>query len=919
MSKVIDCGPPLDIPGNSTIKFLTGLAGNTSYNATFTIHCNNGFNYTHPGNETIRCDSNGHWTSNIGLCEVIDCGQPLDIPGNSTIVFAPGLEGNTSYNATFTIHCNNGFTYTDPGNETIRCENEGQWEGYKGLCEVIDCGQPLDIPGNSTIVFTTGLDGNTSYNATFTIHCNNGFNYTLPGNETIHCGNEGHWMGNFGLCEVIDCGPLNIPSNSNISYSTGLAGNTSYNATFTINCNKGFNYTLPGYETILCGKEGRWTGSPGLCKDHTDLTAAIIGSVVTLVILVALGVCIVIFMSSINYQNGHFANITSDEGVNVIETDADNGCYENIQNIRRNDIKIEDLFEFVLQRRSKSNLYEEEYRQATRSITKSKDVAMQVENKAKNRYKGMVPYDDNRVKLHVWDADIETDYINASFIDGFNRSQSYVAAQGPMENTLSDFWRMIWQLNTSKIVMLTNLTEGSGRKCVQYWPDEGSVAVDFGKISVQLIQTDQFSDFSIRTMKIKMNDCREDGNSRMIKQFHFTAWPDKSVPRYSSSMVHFRHKIYSTEDDGHLNGPLVVHCSAGVGRTGTFIAIDFLVNQAEAQGAVNVISCLESLRNQRVLMIQTLDQFIFVHEVLVEALTCTTSAVSAQEFQEEYRKLLTRDPKHKKTLLQLVFEKLQLLNLNSDENTYAIAKETGNRDKNRYCNILPDENYRPYLSTNVAGRNSYINAVFLPAYKENDAFLITQTPLENTIVDFWRMVYQYDVSSIVMLNTMSQMKDNERYWPHKGNVFNCPPFEIHLESEESFGCCDISKLILIYKEEHRNVRLSRARYWTENERVPKSPLHILGHVELVQGWQTESAGRNPVVVHCMNGADRSGLFCVIAAVLERTKIEQDVAIEQIVRQLRHRRSQIIPDLEQFKFCHEAVLAYLNQNDTYANF
>ncbi|KAL3867958.1 hypothetical protein ACJMK2_040800, partial [Sinanodonta woodiana] len=482
--------------------------------------------------------------------------------------------------------------------------------------------------------------------------------------------------------------------------------------------------------------------------------------------------------------------------------------------------------------------------------------------------------DDNRVKLHVWDAERETDYINASFIDGFRRSQAYVAAQGPTEKTLNDFWRMIWQLKATKIVMLTNLTEGSGRKCLQYWPDEGSV--DFGKINVQLIQTDQFSDFIIRTMKIKMNDCLDEGDSRLIKQFHFTTWPDKSVPRYSSSMVNFRHKIHTTEDETNFSGPLVVHCSAGVGRTGTFIAIDILVNQAEAQGSVNVTSCLESLRNQRVLMIQTLEQFIFVHEVLVEALTCTTSTVSARDFQEEYRKLLTRDPKHKMTLLQLAYEKLQIPNLNTDENTYAIAKETGNRDKNRYFNILPDENYRPYLSTYAAGRNTYINAVFLPAYKENDAFIITQTPLENTIVDFWRMVYQYDVSSIVMLNTLSQMK--QRY-----------------------------------------VRLSRARYWTEDERVPKSPLRLLEHVELLHGWQTELAGRNPVVVHCMNGADRSGLFCVIAAVLERTKLEQDVAIEQIVRQLRHRRSQIIPDLEQFRFCHDALLSYLNQNDTYANF
>ncbi|KAL3867961.1 hypothetical protein ACJMK2_040803 [Sinanodonta woodiana] len=763
--------------------------------------------------------------------------------------------------------------------------------------------------------------GNNTYNASIKVQCNEGYNYSLHDIVLLRCASNGLWRGNLGNCNAVECSVFFVINNGEIRVKAiGVDGrNNTYGVKLTVQCDSGFTSNV---QEITCLKTG--LSAQPICNAEpkpNDLTAAIVGSVVTLVILVALVVGIVIFtrlyMSLVCLVAILIYLDQSNKGGNAIETGVDNNSYENIHNIRTSDIKIEDFFDFVLQRRSKSNLYEEEYKQVTRSLTKSKDVAMQVENKDKNRYKGMVPYDDNRVKLHVWDEDLETDYINASFIDGFSRSQAYVAAQGPMENTLNDFWRMIWQVKATKIVMLTNLNEGSGSKCMQYWPDEGSV--DFGKISVQLIQTDQFSDFIIRTMKIQMNDCLEEEKSRMIKQFHFTTWPDKSVPRYSSSIVHFRHKIYTTEDEGNSGGPLVVHCSAGVGRTGTFIAIDFLVNQAEAQGTVNVTSCLETLRNQRVLMIQTLEQFIFVHEVLVEAMTCTTSAVSARDFQEEYRKLLTIDPKHKKMLLQLNFEKLQLLNLDIDENTYAIAKETGNVDKNRYCNILPDENYRPYLSIYVSSRNAYINAVFLPAYKENDAFIITQTPLENTIVDFWRMVYQYDVSSIVMLNTLSQMKDNERYWPQKGNVFNCKPFEIRLESEESFGCCEVSKLILIYKEEQRNIRLTRARYWTEDERVPKYPLHLLEHVELVQGWQTESAGRGPVVVHCMNGAERSGLFCVIAAVLERTKIEQDVAIEQIVRQLRHRRSQIIPDLEQFRFCHDALLAYLNQNDTYANF
>ncbi|KAL3867987.1 hypothetical protein ACJMK2_040828 [Sinanodonta woodiana] len=581
-------------------------------------------------------------------------------------------------------------------------------------------------------------------------------------------------------------------------------------------------------------------------------------------------------------------------------------------------IRVDDLSSFFLSRKMEPGLYEEDYNKLPNGLTKSHDVALRSENKSKNRYKNIYPYDETRVTLEIWDPNIENDYINACYINGFKTLRAYIAAQGPTKSILNDFWRMIWQTKCSKIVMLTNLVEEGKHKCEQYWPHEGSV--EYGDIVIRLIQCETFSDFTIRTLELRKTVERreEKKQTRQVKQFHFTAWPDRGVPRFASSLVHFRHKIHATKTRENSEGPIVVHCSAGIGRTGTFLALDYLVDQAEETGYINVVNCVENLRKQRVNLVQTLEQYIFVHEALVEALTCTTIAMSTSEFQENYRTLLERDTKTRKRKLDDAFEKLPMYVSDPGEDVYVNAKDTENRDKNRYSNILPDKNHCPYLNVYVKGRDAYINAVFLPAYKLNDIFIITQTPLENTIVDFWRMVYQLEVSSIVMLNTLSQMKEEERYWTENEETLEILPFRITLESKTSDDICTNYTMLLKYHDERRRVHLSRATYWADRKNVPNSPTAMLKQIDLIQGWQQET-GNKPIVVHCMNGADRSGLFCVIAALLERTKIEQDVAVEQIIKQMRSRRPQIIPNVDQFKFCYDAVSAYLDQFDTYSNF
>ncbi|ESO87588.1 hypothetical protein LOTGIDRAFT_127680, partial [Lottia gigantea] len=232
-------------------------------------------------------------------------------------------------------------------------------------------------------------------------------------------------------------------------------------------------------------------------------------------------------------------------------------------------------------------------------------IALSAENKSKNRYKMICAYDDTRVKLNIENSDPSTDYINACYI-AVGSFKSYISCEvfllvGPTPVNIVEFWRMIWDVETGKIVMLTNLTEMGVVKCTLYWPSLGN-DVKYGKITITTIREDVFADLTVRTLRLTKVGIT-DKSSRMIKQYHYVSWPDKSVPNDISSLVEFRNKVVRSSTE--FPGAMVVHCSAGVGRTGTFVALDYLISEGEANKAVDVFNCVHRMRYERVNMVQT--------------------------------------------------------------------------------------------------------------------------------------------------------------------------------------------------------------------------------------------------------------------------------------------------------------------------
>ncbi|XP_063750224.1 receptor-type tyrosine-protein phosphatase H-like isoform X6 [Eleginops maclovinus] len=238
------------------------------------------------------------------------------------------------------------------------------------------------------------------------------------------------------------------------------------------------------------------------------------------------------------------------------------------------------------------------------------------ENKPRNRFNNVQPYDWCRVKLATPNSNGNSDYINASYMPGYSSSKEYIAAQGPLPTTVNDFWRMIWEQRVRGIVMVTNCTEGGRTKCERYWPAD-SKPVSHGGLIVTLRTEQQEPNWTLREFRVKNTNNSEE---RTVKHFHFTAWPDHGVPQGAEVLIQFRGLMRRHIDSDGAGAPTVVHCSAGVGRTGTIMALDVLLQQLEKERAVGINAFVHKMRLSRPHMVQTESQYVFLHHCIMDCL-----------------------------------------------------------------------------------------------------------------------------------------------------------------------------------------------------------------------------------------------------------------------------------------------------------
>uniref|UniRef100_A0A8C1B9Y6 Protein-tyrosine-phosphatase n=1 Tax=Cyprinus carpio carpio TaxID=630221 RepID=A0A8C1B9Y6_CYPCA len=232
-------------------------------------------------------------------------------------------------------------------------------------------------------------------------------------------------------------------------------------------------------------------------------------------------------------------------------------------------------------------------------------------NRPKNRYTNILPYDFSRVKLISLHNDEGSDYINANFIPGYNSPHEFIATQGPLPETRNDFWNMVLQQKSHIIVMLTQCNERRRVKCDHYWPfTEEPVA--YGDITVEMLSETDSPEWTVRNFRLGYADETQD-----ILHFNYTSWPDHGVPTVNAieSILQFVQIV--RQQVSRTKGPIVVHCSAGVGRTGTFIALDRLMQHIQEHEYVDVLGLVSDMRSHRLSMVQTEEQYVFIHQCVL--------------------------------------------------------------------------------------------------------------------------------------------------------------------------------------------------------------------------------------------------------------------------------------------------------------
>ena len=560
----------------------------------------------------------------------------------------------------------------------------------------------------------------------------------------------------------------------------------------------------------------------------------------------------------------------------------------------------------------------------------SQSIAKNSLQRNKNRTCNILPNDNSRVILKGKEG--QNDYINASHIPGLVPGLNYIVTQGPMNNTVTDFWSMVWEERSPGIVMLTKTFDYIRVMSVQYWPG-GPREEQYGEVWVRLVEERRYASFIQRTFRLRRGD-----KWREINHLQFTEWPCYSSPN-SGALLTFRQRVSALMESSQLTGPPVVHCHDGGGRSGVYVMLDANINLIRRSAQVNIFSYLAEIKRGRPGLVANQEQYRLIYSLVEEFLILGSTSFSVAEFlalsEEKVREEQERVDRVRPVLSQ---------------GDCAGGHRVENRNKNRSVLVLPPDKHRPYI-TSFQGNDctDYINAVFVDGYSHLNEFIVTEWPLSNTVQNFWSMLYDHDVVTVVVLDCPKHSAKYPGFWPEfnkprrYGPVFSVE--QVKLEAEDDFskeqGEAEIENAELIGKKEgfisirvniskkevapHRKTQalyvddkqgkqLSTLTNLVVGVTVPPQRCKIFQltceqassssmMVEMMSAakrWRNSEKPDSPTVVVSLDGTSRAGVYCAASHCWDQALRDNRVDLASAVRAVRISRPNLVNSTEEYR-------------------
>ncbi|KAL3102606.1 hypothetical protein niasHT_022893 [Heterodera trifolii] len=459
---------------------------------------------------------------------------------------------------------------------------------------------------------------------------------------------------------------------------------------------------------------------------------------------------------------------------------------------------------YVQERRKKRILFKGEFLMIQRSVDPQRcTTEVGVRMGERNQYPDTLPYDHNRVVLELRPGVDDSHYINASYVNSWIREKAYVVTQSVRSKQASnEMWRTVWELGSNTMVMLTKIFDFMRVMCLQYWPQ---THFQFGEIHVETLETRTYAHFVIRTFRLRKTggpgglngpaaNANGDGTAdsaeeeRIVKHFHFTEWELNSFP-YISAFVELRRRVRQWMEKSPVDAPIVVHCSNGGGRSGAFLALDANLELLQRTGQLDVYEYGRTLANSRQHLIDTVDQYIFIYDVLCEAVLCNIQPIGMHQLKNRSgmykarkdRELMEVQDSHENKLLLMLTAPLRI-------GDCAGGHRLENRGKNRDVMVVPPDHSRPYLQT-LHGESkdyTYINAVEVDGFTRKSEFIVTEWPKVPTLDSFWTLIFDHNVHTVISLtNQPSDVKQFPQFVHNKGKR-NYGPFTVEVVNYQQY-------------------------------------------------------------------------------------------------------------------------------------